>query len=79
MLKQLRHVVLKVTLADPRLVLGGGSAARLLNWQLPEGSWPAEAYVPERQLTELIERYALEREEQQPVPVDLGCHQHGRD
>lgn len=52
--------------ADPRLVLGGASAARLLDWQLPEGSWPVEAYVPERQLAELVEHYALEREEQHP-------------
>jgi segregation and condensation protein B len=53
-------------LADPRLVLGGASAARLVDWQLPEGSWPVEAYVPERQLADVVERYALDRDDQQP-------------
>jgi putative transcriptional regulator (Ypuh-like) len=53
-------------LADPRLVLGGASAARLLEWQLPEGSRPVEAYVPEYQLADVVVRYALERDEQHP-------------
>lgn len=53
-------------LADPRLVMGGASAARLLEWPLPEGSWPVEAYVPEQRLADLIEQYALERDEQHP-------------
>ena len=32
-------------LADPRVVLGGASAARVLSWELTEGSWAVEAYV----------------------------------
>jgi segregation and condensation protein B len=53
-------------LADPRLVLGGSSAARLLEWELAEGSWPLEAYVPERHLADVVEHYALERDEHRP-------------
>ncbi len=52
--------------ADPRLVLGGASAARLIEWNLAEGSWPVEAYVSERQLAGIVEHYALERDEQAP-------------
>jgi len=51
-------------LADVRVVLGGSSAARLLGWALPEGTWPVEAYVLETELVPLIEQYALEREDQ---------------
>jgi hypothetical protein len=51
--------------ADPRLVLGGSSAARLLEWQLPDGSWPVEAYISDRQLADVVERYALERDEEE--------------
>jgi hypothetical protein len=53
-------------LADPRLVLGGSSAARLLEWDVPEGSWPVEAYLAERQLAEVVEDYALDRDDQRP-------------
>jgi segregation and condensation protein B len=53
-------------LADARLVLGGASAARILEWDLPQGSWPVEAYLPERQLADVVEHYALERDEQRP-------------
>jgi Endosomal/lysosomal potassium channel TMEM175 len=45
---------------------GGTSGARLLERQLPHGSWPVEAYVPERQLADVVEHYGLERDEQQP-------------
>jgi hypothetical protein len=45
-------------LADPRLVLGGWTAARLLQWQLP-----GEMYVPERQLADIVEQYGLDRDE----------------
>jgi hypothetical protein len=37
-------------------VLAGPSAARALNWTLPEGSWPVEAYVPEPALVDVVER-----------------------
>jgi hypothetical protein len=47
-------------LSDPRLVLAGHSAARALNWNLPEGSWPVDAYIPEPALVEIIESYELE-------------------
>jgi segregation and condensation protein B len=53
-------------LADPRLVLGGSSAARLIGWDLPEGSRPVEAYVPEHRLADVVEHYGLERDEQSP-------------
>jgi segregation and condensation protein B len=33
---------------------------RALSWNLPDGSWPVEAYVPEPALVELIESYELE-------------------
>ena len=47
-------------LSDARLVLAGPSAARALGWDLPDGSWPVEAYVPEPALVDVVERYALE-------------------
>ena len=47
-------------LEDARLVLTGSSAARALNWPLPEGTWPIDAYVPEPLLVQIIDRYALE-------------------
>src|ERR1700674_372687 len=50
-------------LADPRVVLGGASAARVLSWELTHGSWPVEAYVAETHLVALIEKYGLERDE----------------
>jgi hypothetical protein len=53
-------------LADRRLVLGGSSAIRLLEWDLPEGLWAVEAYVSERQLADVVEQYALERDEEHP-------------
>ena len=34
--------------------------ARVLDWNLPDGSWPVEAYVPEPSLVDVVERYALE-------------------
>jgi hypothetical protein len=55
------HVV--EILADPRLVLGGASAARRLQWDLPDRSWPVEAYVPERQLADVVENNGLERDD----------------
>jgi segregation and condensation protein B len=47
-------------LADPRVVLAGPSAARALGWPLPDGEWPVDAYVRERDLVEVVEGYALE-------------------
>jgi segregation and condensation protein B len=41
-------------------VLAGPSAARALSWDLPDGSWPVEAYVPEPALVDVVERYELE-------------------
>jgi len=53
-------------LADSRVVLGGTSAARLLDWDFPSGTWPVEAYVAETQLAPLVDRYALDRGDQAP-------------
>jgi segregation and condensation protein B len=47
-------------LSDARLVLAGPSAARALNWELPDGSWPVEAYVPEPALVDLVDGYELD-------------------
>jgi segregation and condensation protein B len=47
-------------LSDPHVVLAGPSAARALSWNLPDGSWPVEAYIPEPALVEVVERYELE-------------------
>jgi segregation and condensation protein B len=52
-------------LADQRVVLGGASAARLLAGDLPEGCWPVEAYVSERQLAEVVDHYGLERDDRE--------------
>jgi segregation and condensation protein B len=49
-------------LTDGRVVLAGPSAARALGWPLPDGEWPVDAYVPERDLVEVIERYELDPE-----------------
>ena len=43
-------------LADPRVVLGGASAARVLSWELTDGSWPVEAYVARVQQPSARER-----------------------
>jgi hypothetical protein len=43
-------------LADSRVVLGGASAARVLSWELTDGSWPVEAYVAETHLVALMEK-----------------------
>jgi len=53
-------------LADSRVVLGGTSAARLLGWEFPSGTWPVEAYVAETDLDPLVDQYALERDDQAP-------------
>jgi segregation and condensation protein B len=53
-------------IADPRLVLGGASAARLLEWHLREGSWPVEVYLTEPELAQVVEHYGLERDERRP-------------
>src|SRR6266853_1131382 len=50
-------------LADPRVVLGGTSAARVFGWELADGSWPVEAYVAETHLVALVEQYGLERDD----------------
>ena len=50
-------------LADPRVVLGGASAARVLSWELTDGSWPVEAYVAETHLVALMEKYGFERDD----------------
>jgi hypothetical protein len=50
-------------LADPRVVLGGASAAQVFSWELTDGSWPVEAYVAETHLVALMEQYGLERDE----------------
>lgn len=47
-------------LSDARLVLAGPSAGRALGWNLPDGSWPVDAYVPEPSLVGVVERYALD-------------------
>jgi segregation and condensation protein B len=47
-------------LSDARLVLAGPSAARALRWELPDGSWPLEAYVPESALVDIVDRYELD-------------------
>jgi excisionase family DNA binding protein len=49
-------------LEDARMVLAGPSAARALGWPLPYGEWPVDAYVPERDLVEVVEHYALNPE-----------------
>jgi hypothetical protein len=49
-------------LANPRVVLAGPSAARALGWPMPDGEWPVDAYVPEPDLVEVVERYALDPE-----------------
>jgi segregation and condensation protein B len=49
--------------ADERLVLAGASAATLHGWALPDGDWPAEAYVAEVELAAVVERHALERDD----------------
>jgi len=53
-------------LSDSRVVLGGTSAARLLGWEFPRGTWPVEAYVAETQLAPVVDRYALDRDDQAP-------------
>jgi excisionase family DNA binding protein len=47
-------------LADPRVVLAGPSAARALGWELPNGGGPLDAYVPQGDLVEVVERYELD-------------------
>jgi hypothetical protein len=49
-------------LSDARLVLAGPCAARALRFDLPGGSWPVEAHVPEPALVDVVERYELEPE-----------------
>jgi hypothetical protein len=51
---------LLAVLEDPRGVLAGASAARQLGWLLPDGDWPVELYVPEAELVDLLETYALD-------------------
>ncbi len=45
---------------DPRGVLAGASAARRLDWPVPDGDWPVELYIAETDLVELMETQALE-------------------
>jgi hypothetical protein len=52
--------VLVDLLGDARLVLAGPSAARALYWDLPDGSWPIDGYLPELVLVDVVERYELE-------------------
>jgi segregation and condensation protein B len=47
-------------LGDPLLVLAGASAARVLSWKLPDGSWPVDAYIREPALVDVMERYELD-------------------
>jgi segregation and condensation protein B len=47
-------------LSDARLVLAGPSAARALRWDLPDGRWPVEAYIPEPALVDVVDRYELD-------------------
>jgi hypothetical protein len=35
-------------------------AARALGWDLPAGSWPVEAYIPEPALVDVVEHYELD-------------------
>ena len=58
-------------LEDARGALAGTSAARQLGWQLPDGDWPVELYVPETTLVDFIDRYALEMASEQTVDVVL--------
>ena len=59
-------------LEDARGVLAGTSAARQFGWQLPDGDWPVELYVPEAALVDFIEAYSLEMaSDQQTVDVVL--------
>jgi segregation and condensation protein B len=58
-------------LEDARVVLAGTSALRQHGWQLPDGDWPVELYVPEAALVDVIERYSLEMAGEQTVDVVL--------
>ena len=51
------------SLVDERLALGGVSAAHAYGWPLPDGAWPAEAYVAELELADVVERHGLERDD----------------
>jgi hypothetical protein len=50
-------------LADPRVVFGGTSAARVFGWELPNGAWPVEAYIAETHVVALMEKYGLEQDD----------------
>jgi segregation and condensation protein B len=50
-------------LADGRLALGGAGAAAAYGWPLPNGHWPAEAYVGELDLAAIVDRHRLERDD----------------
>jgi excisionase family DNA binding protein len=62
---------LLAVLEDARGVLAGTSAARQHGWQLPEGDWPVELYVPETALVDVIDAYALELASSEAVDVVL--------
>jgi segregation and condensation protein B len=46
--------------ADARVILAGASAAHALGWDLAPGNRPAEAYVSEVVLVDLVEQYQLD-------------------
>jgi hypothetical protein len=62
---------LLAVLEDASGVLAGTSAARQLGWQLPDGDWPVELYVPEGALVDVIEAHALEMVRKEAVDVVL--------
>jgi len=51
---------------DPRGVLAGSSAAPRLGWPVPDGDWPAELYIAEANLVELVDTHALELTDEEP-------------
>jgi hypothetical protein len=58
-------------LEDSRGALAGTSAACQLGWQLPDGDWPVELYVPETGLVDFIDMYALEMASDQAGDIVL--------
>jgi hypothetical protein len=62
---------LLAVLEDARGVLAGTSAARQFGWQLPDGAWPVELYVPEVALVDVIDAYALELASAEDVDIVL--------
>jgi hypothetical protein len=55
--------VLAELLQEPRLVLAGTSAGRVLDWTAPDGDWPAETYLAETELAALVLQYERDRDD----------------